>query len=218
MHVNAVLFDWRGTLVVAPTLELWAADALERAHRDASRHPVDDLVARISESNGPHDRMDAPGLDSDRDLHRVAFMGVFADAGVDDELAEALYESELDHAVNPFAIDAAHTIFALKSAGLQVGIVSDIHFDLRPAFAAVGLADAIDSYSLSYEVGVQKPSKAIYAHALEALGTGPDLALMVGDRAGPDGGAVTHGIRTLLLPPLLSTHDERLHDVLKLAL
>lgn len=147
--------------------------------------------------------MDAPGLDADAARHRAAFMAVFSHVGIDDDLAEALYASESDPMRNQFATDAA-TIRELKSAGVSVGIISDIHFDIRPAFAAVGLGGAIDSYSLSSEVGAQKPDRVIYDHALRGLGARPDQVLMVGDRAAPDGRAVEHGIRALLLPPLRS--------------
>ena len=162
--------------------------------------------------------MDAPGLDADADLHRATFMDVFSDASIDDALAEALYASELDPARNPFGRDAAPTIRALRRAGILVGVVSDIHFDIRPAFASVGLADAISSYSLSFEVGAQKPHRAIYDHALTSLDVDSSQAIMVGDRANPDGTAVEHGIVSLLLPPLRSSGDERLSLVLRLAL
>jgi hypothetical protein len=41
----------------------------------------------------------------------------------------------------------------------------------------------------------------------------PADVLMAGDRAGPDGGAVEIGMVTLLLPPLSSPHERRLHRV-----
>ncbi|WP_200953314.1 HAD family hydrolase [Agromyces sp. Root81] len=216
--IRAVLFDWRGTLVVSPTPEEWVADGLRRAGRPHDAAIVSEIATRIRESNGDEDRMDAPGLDADVALHRAAFMEVFSDAGLDEELAEALYGSELDYASNRFANDAVLTIRALVRAGILIGVVSDIHFDIRPAFASVGLADAISSYSLSFEVGAQKPHPDIYDHALTSLGVAPQEAIMVGDRARPDGTAVEHGIVSLLLPPLRSTDDERLELVLKLAL
>ena len=95
-------------------------------------------------------------------------------------------------------------------------MTGDIHFDIRPVFAAVGLGRSIDSYSRSFEVGAQKPDRAIYQHALRGLGQLAEQVLMVGDRAAPDGRAVEHGIPTLLLPPLLSPQDERLSLVLDL--
>jgi FMN phosphatase YigB (HAD superfamily) len=49
--------------------------------------------------------------------------------------------------------------------------------------------------------------------ALDALRLTASEVLMVGDRAGYDGAAVELGMVTLLLPPLRSTADHRLHLV-----
>ncbi len=136
MKTTAVLFDWRGTLVVHPDTTSWVGDALRRLGREEAADIVADVAARIEQANGPEDRMDAPGLDTDAARHRTAFMDVFSDAGIDVALAEALYASESDPARNHFAADAVRTVLELKAAGLAVGIVSDIHFDIRPAFAA----------------------------------------------------------------------------------
>lgn len=136
------------------------------------------------------------------DVHGDTYFGVFADAGIDEELAAALYAVESDPAHNPFAVDAAPVLEAIARHGVRIAVLSDIHFDLRPAFASVGLADAVDAYVLSFEHGVQKPDPAIFELALGYLGTEPQQTLMVGDRSGPDGGAVEVGMPTLLLPPL----------------
>jgi HAD superfamily hydrolase (TIGR01549 family) len=127
-----------------------------------------------------------------------------------------LYAEESDPANNAFAADAQRTLHALRSGGIRIAIVSDIHFDLRPAFTAAGLDDCIDSYLLSYEHGVQKPDAEIFHIALRDLAVAPAEALMVGDRATHDGAAVTAAIPTLLLPTLLDPADERLHLVLSL--
>jgi HAD-hyrolase-like len=89
---------------------------------------------------------------------------------------------------------------------VRVGIVSDIHFDLRPAFADAGLADLVDSFVLSFEHGVQKPNPQIFRVALERLAVEPAETLMVGDRASHDGAAVELGIPTVLVPPLKPRH------------
>ena len=78
--------------------------------------------------------------------------------------------------------------------------MSDIHFDLRADLAQQGIADLIDAYVLSYEHGFQKPDPRIFELALDAVGAQPEEALMIGDRASHDGGAVSAGIPTLLLP------------------
>ncbi len=214
MVIRAILFDWRGTLVCTPTSEDWILDALRRIDRDPAN--ANEIRHQIIAANGPGNRLDAPGVDTDQVVHRAVFMSVFADAGLDAELSNALYESESDPFRNDFANDAGPTIRSLYAAGLRIGIVSDIHFDIRPAFNAAGLAPFISSYSLSFEVGTQKPGKAIYQHALDELAVPPEEALMVGDRSVPDGGAVEHGIPAIL-PPLRSRGDERLSLVLAAA-
>lgn len=215
---RAVLFDWRGTLVVPPTFEDWVRDGLLRCGRAQDPDLIHRVTARIIESNGPEDRLDAPGMDIDPAFHRRVSIGVLTDAGMDDELAECIYESESDWRQNPFAIDAASTIRVLADAGVLVGIVSDIHFDIRPAFHALGVADAIAAYSLSFEVGAQKPAAEMFGHALRTLAITAEDALFVGDRSVPDGGAVEHGMMTLLLPPLRSPDDARLGAVARLVL
>ncbi len=74
----------------------------------------------------------------------------------------------------------------------------------------------MDVYSLSFELGAQKPDPAVFTRTLDALGVRAEDALMVGDRSRPDGGAVEVGITTLLLPQLRSVQDRRLHTVLRL--
>ena len=56
----------------------------------------------------------------------------------------------------------------------------------------------------------------MFTRTLEALGVGPEEAVMVGDRSRPDGAAVESGIPTLPLLALRSTGDRRLHLVLAL--
>jgi hypothetical protein len=51
----------------------------------------------IEAANGDQDRMDRPGVDSSAKVHRSSYLQVFADAGLDDELAAALYAVESDY-------------------------------------------------------------------------------------------------------------------------
>ncbi|MCZ0978374.1 HAD-IA family hydrolase [Streptomyces diastatochromogenes] len=135
-------------------------------------------------------------------------------AGLEPALSDALYTTLSDPAGSPFASDVAPTLTALKAAGLKVAVVSDIHFDLRPAFERTGLDAYVDDYALSFEHGLCKPDPAFFRLALERLGARPEETLMVGDRSARDGGAVEAGLTTLLLPPLTRTTEERLHLVL----
>lgn len=205
-----MLFDWRGTLVTTLSDREWAAEALRRLGRRLPAADVDDLVAVLTAAEAV---LDPPGVDADAELHRRTYTAVLRGAGLDDELVEALYAVESDVSLNHFADDAGLTLRTLAAAGLGIAVVSDIHVDIRPAFAAARLTDLVDVFTLSFEQGRQKPDPAVFRAAVAGLGVRPDEALMVGDRAGPDGGAVAAGIPTLLLPPLRSRADRRLHHV-----
>ena len=90
---SAVIFDWRGTLVTTLTEQQWVEQALLVVGRTPAPGAVDSIVSAIARANGQHDRLDGPGVDSDAALHRKTYMGVFADAGLDPDLAEALYSA-----------------------------------------------------------------------------------------------------------------------------
>jgi HAD superfamily hydrolase (TIGR01509 family) len=114
-------------------------------------------------------------------------------------LADALYERLLGpDGWLPYA-DTRTTLRTLHDAGIKVGVVSNIGFDIRPLFAAWGLAGLIDSFVLSYEVGRIKPDPAIFLCACDRVGADPERTLMVGDSPA-DAGAVKAGCAALVLP------------------
>jgi len=201
VEFDAVLLDWRGTLVVTRTEQDWVAEALRRIGRDATGGAVDEVLEAIDRSGG-QERLDGPGVYSDAGVHRATYLGVFADAGLDDELATSLYEVECDLGLNPFADDVAPVLRQLHDRSVRIGVVSDIHVDLRPVFADAGLAGLVNVFTLSFEQGYQKPDPRMFTRTLTALGVEPHQALMVGDRSRPDGAAVEAGLTTLLQPPL----------------
>jgi HAD superfamily hydrolase (TIGR01509 family) len=207
---RAVLFDWRGTLVTTLDEEAWAAEALRRLGRDDDPELLAAGLAKIA------DRLDAPGVDTDAARHRRTYEEALLDLALDDELVEALYAVESDLTLNVFAEDAESTLRELCAAGLRLAVVSDIHVDIRPAFAAAGLDGVVDVFTLSVEHGIQKPDPRMFTRTLRALGVEPEHALVVGDRADRDGAAVGCGLATLLLPPLTAAADRRLHRVLAL--
>jgi HAD superfamily hydrolase (TIGR01509 family) len=115
-----------------------------------------------------------------------------------------LYELDARATSHPFYPDAGPVVRALHARGVRIALVSDIHNNLRPKFEAAGIAECFDAFVLSFEHGVQKPDRAIFEIALRALDVDASDALMVGDRASHDGGAVRVGITTLLMPPAAS--------------
>lgn len=201
-------------MVTTLTESEWVEHALVSLGREASPGAIESIVSAMADANGEEDRLDGPGVDSDAALHRETYLSVFAEAGLDPLLAESLYAVESDPRYNPFAQDVPETLEALRERGIGVAVVSDVHFDLRPAFDAAGLGGLVDVFTLSFEQGVQKPNPLMFERTLDALGVNADDGIMVGDRSRPDGAAVESGITTLLLPPLRNIRDRRLHKVL----
>ncbi|WP_114854700.1 HAD family hydrolase [Brachybacterium sp. YJGR34] len=219
---RGVLLDWRGTLVVAPTDRWLVETALRRLGRCADSEVVEHVLGSLRGAD--RTRVDSSQIDTDVTAHRVAYAEWFRAAGLDGELSAALYAAESDVALNEFAHDVGPLLQELASAGVRIGILSDIHVDLRPVFAVHQLpdgrpwSDVVHTWTLSFEAGAAKPDPAIFRAALEGMGMPASDVLMVGDRGGWDGAAVDVGMTALVLPPLTDAADERLHRVLDLVL
>jgi HAD superfamily hydrolase (TIGR01509 family) len=209
-QVDAVLFDFHGTLAQVEDPVAWVLEAAAACgvRLDQGRATaLSDRLVMAGRAGGPQPRRVPPHLAevwADRDLyahcHRAAYTGLAAtvQSGVEG-LAEALYERLLGpHGWLPYA-DSEPTLRTLRDAGVRVAVVSNIGFDIRPHFAAWGLAELVDSFVLSYEVGRCKPDPAIFLRACGALGVDPERTLMVGDSPA-DAGAVQAGCAALVLP------------------
>jgi FMN phosphatase YigB (HAD superfamily) len=205
---------------VAPTCPWLVRTALQRLGRQQGDDAVARVLARLATADPS--TVESSAVDTDAGAHRAAYLAWFQAAGIDPELAEALYAAESDASSNAFADDVGELMEGLRAAGVRVGVVSDIHVDLRPVFAVHRLsdgtswADLVQVWVLSFEVGVAKPDRRIFEIALDRLGLPADQVLMVGDRAGWDGAATDLGMTTLLLPALRRLLQRRLHRVLRL--
>lgn len=197
--IRGVLFDWGDTLFSPPDAgQVIVTAAAERGLRidpEKARALWDELweAGKMPEEL-------AKGRDLSAGAHRRVWTALFerANAAVPD-VASMLYERVMDpNAWVPYP-DTAPTLRALRARGIRIGIVSNVPRDLRPIFAARGLAELVDAFTHSYEVGAEKPDPAIFLHACRALGTEPRETLMVGDHAVADGGAVRAGLRFHLL-------------------
>ena len=111
--------------------------------------------------------------------------------------------------------DTAGVLESLHRHGIKTAVVSNIAFDVRPAFESIGAAWFVDEFVLSFEVGVVKPDPAIFETALSRLGIQGAHAVMVGDSDEADGGARAIGCGFILVDPLPTTQR---HDGLRNAL
>ncbi|HYR92567.1 MAG TPA: HAD-IA family hydrolase [Methylomirabilota bacterium] len=199
--IRAVLFDWGDTLFEsphAPTVILDAARQRGIALQPESATRIWNDLWDAGKTAEEH----AKGRDLSREAHRRVWMDLFSRANAEiPGIDQLLYDRVMDPAGWIPYPDTERTLRALHGRGLKIGIVSNTAHDLRPFFAAKGLADLIDAYALSYEIGVQKPGRGIFDAASRMLGTSPAETLMVGDDPVSDGGAGAAGLRLYILPP-----------------
>ena len=225
--VDAVLFDFHGTLAQVEDPVAWvvAAAAACGAALDRGRATVlADRLVTAGRAGGPLPHRVPPHLAeywADRDLyehsHRAAYTGLASTVETDVEgLADALYDRLLGpDGWLPYP-DTEPTLRTLHDAGIRVGVVSNVGFDIRPHFAAWGLDTLVDAFALSYEVGRCKPDPAIFLRACGMLGADPERTLMVGDTPA-DAGAVKAGCAALVLPAAEPGHTNGLGASLALA-
>ncbi|MDI1464518.1 HAD-IA family hydrolase [Catellatospora sp. KI3] len=227
-RLDAVLFDFHGTLAMTVDPVAWVTAAAAACGTDLDRGRATVLADRIATAGG------LPGVAkpvrvppqlaeawADRDLyehaHRQAYLGLAATVATDiPGLAEAVYERILvAEGWQPYP-DARPTMAALRAAGVKVAVVSNIGFDIRPLLDAWGLTELCDAVVLSYEVGCIKPDQKIFLRACGMLAVDPERTLMVGDTPA-DAGAVSIGCSALIVPAASAGRPNGLHRALSLA-
>ena len=210
-----MLFDWGDTLFHAPH-----APAVIASFARESGVPLSEARAQQMWDEiwliGKTPEEIAKGRDLSMEAHRRVWADLFS--RLDREvpgLSRALYEQVMDpHSWVPFA-DTRSTLEAVRSRGLKVGVVSNVPADLRPVFAKHKLDSLIDSFTHSFEVGAEKPDRAIFLAAAKSLGVRPSETLMVGDHE-VDRGAERAGMRAFVFPDAVDGDMRGLDRVLAL--
>lgn len=209
MPVRAVLFDFSGTLFRLEEDDSWFAGMEligDDGRRAVDEHVQAELMERLTHPTGRSVTMTEETYQTwvNRDLtpalHREAYLHALRQTGLLDHHAESLYQRTVDPASWVPYPDTVEVLRSLKAHGLSTAVVSNIAFDIRPAFRGSG-ADA-DEFVLSFEVGVVKPDPRIFEIALQRLGVRADDAVMVGDSEENDGPARHLGCDFILVDPL----------------
>lgn len=131
---------------------------------------------------------------------RAAGLG---DCGVDLGLVQRAMCLPAVEVLRPFP--GAHELLeAVRARDLAVAVVSNAQWRdgdaYRRDFTDLGLADFVDVYVSSVDVGYRKPHEAMFRTALDALGTNPAAAVMVGNsRVNDIAPARALGMRTVLV-------------------
>ncbi|MEE4022366.1 HAD family hydrolase [Gordonia sp. PKS22-38] len=197
---QAVLFDFSGTLFRFEARDEWF-DGLHdedgnALHLDAQA----ELIRRMTQPVGipaalsDDDRIAWEQRDLDPAQHRRAYLSMLRASGLSvPGHAEQLYARVVDAQSWVTFHDTRAVLEGLRTAGVRIGVVSNIAFDLREVLELHGVIDLVDAFALSYEVGAIKPDPAIFHAALDPLGVDPTAALMVGDSEHADGGCRSLG-------------------------
>ena len=206
-HIDAVLFDYSGTLFRLEEDDSWF-EGIQVDEEEIDGHVQAELMRRMTAPTGSSVRMtpEAQHAWVNRDLaphlHREAYLHVLRESGIADHHAETLYDLMVDPSSWTPYPDTAAVLAGLHAQGIKTAVVSNIAFDVRPAFQAIGAAGHVDEFVLSFEVGAIKPDAEIFETALKRLGVAPERAVMVGDSDEADGGARALGCGFLLVDPL----------------
>jgi putative hydrolase of the HAD superfamily len=203
--VDAVIFDWGGTLSEFVDLELVDAWRLAARHLDPTHE--DDVVARLV-------RVEADFWATTASHQRSATLAdllarATAELGLD--VAEALLEEAAVRHLDAWTPHIRHdpgavpALVALRAEGLRIGMLSNTHWPRafhERFLERDGLARLIDARLYTSEMPFQKPHPSAFLAAARAVGLDdPGAAVFVGDRPWDDvAGAAGVGMRTVLRP------------------
>lgn len=203
--LKAALFDFSGTLFRLEEDDSWFA-GMSVDDKAVDGHVQAELMRRLTAPTGRSVQMGPDEYHAwvNRDLaphlHREAYLHVLRESGMAHHHAESLYQRVISpESWIPYP-DTAEVLEALRAQGVKTAVVSNIAFDVRPAFASIGAQ--VDEFVLSFEVGAVKPDPAIFSTALQRLGVQAREAVMVGDSEEADGGAAALGCGFILVDPL----------------
>ncbi|WP_409184601.1 HAD family hydrolase [Amycolatopsis sp. VS8301801F10] len=209
MAINAVLFDFSGTLFRLEQQDGWLDDVRDDDGEALDFEAQTELMRRMTAPVEQSVELDEEHLhawhnrDRDPELHRKVYLEVLRLSGVPRrDQAEALYQQLITpDQWTPYP-DTEAALKAVASSGRKAGVLSNIAFDIRPAFSQRGWDAHVAEFTLSFEVGAVKPEPEIFQAAIERLGVRAEETLMVGDSEEADGGARALGCQFALVDPL----------------
>src|SRR5262245_66195366 len=125
---------------------------MEVDEREVDGHVQAELMRRLTAPTGRSVDMTPEAYhawvnrDLEPHLHREAYLHVLRESGLADHHAEALYRRVIDPASwNPYP-DTAEVLKSLASQGIRTAVVSNIAFDVRPAFETLDAAGHVDEF------------------------------------------------------------------------
>jgi putative hydrolase of the HAD superfamily len=216
MALEAVVFDWGGTLTAGATVVTFELEDMWRASArrlDPARE--DELTAALFRAERHFWERTTTTLESGTlaDLLSAASQ----ELGLD--VTDALLEEAATHHLDAWTPhiqhdpDAVPVLTELRSRGLRTALLSNTHWPRafhEHFLERDGLAALIDARLYSSELRHMKPHPSVFLAALDAIGvTEPANAVFVGDRPYDDiSGARGVGMHTVLrASPYVPAYD-----------
>ena len=205
MPVEAVIFDWGGTLSIYADVDM--VDMWRLAARHLAPDREDELCTRLVEVEArTWERVKA-----DQRSSTLSEILAMASAELELDVAEAVLEEAALHHLDswtPHIVhdpDAAPVLAALRSEGIRIGLLSNTHWPRsfhEHFLERDGLVELIDARLYTSEMSHTKPHPNSFRAALREVGaTSPANVVFVGDRLYDDVfGAKALGMRAVLRP------------------
>jgi len=167
--VSAVIFDYGGVLCFHPT-----EAQIARAAAKCGLDPAEFIRAVWKHRTA---------YDAGQDPHEYwSGVGRVAGRTFDAPLIEQMVECEIDFwgRFDPRPLEWTHQ---LRAGGIRTGMLSNLPGPLGAHLRTRdGFLDHFDYVTLSFELKVVKPQRAIYEHSVRGLNIAPEQALFLDDR------------------------------------
>ena len=211
MPIDAVIFDWGGTLTQWHDVDFHAESlALAQAVVDAGEPDHAAFATQLHEAG----RTIWGRAHSHHQSSTIA--DLFDEAGLahDPELLSAYFDFWEPH--TPTDPEVGPLWEALRGQGIKVGVLSNTVWPRewhRGFFERDGVLELIDGDVYSSEIPWTKPAPEAFRAAMDAVGAGdPSRCVYVGDRLFDDvWGAQSAGMRAIHIPHSLIPDDQRGH-------
>jgi putative hydrolase of the HAD superfamily len=199
--IDAVLFDWGGTLTTFHNVDM--IDAWRVAAEVLAPDRVDEVAeALLAAEQEVWDRT-ASSMRSARTSEVLRNASEAVGLPVEDALHLQAVERYLDHwaPVSHARNDAREVLHALRDRGLRTGLLSNTHWPRAQHeewLARDGLLDLLDARVYTSDLEHVKPHPEAFGALLDAVGVPARNAVFVGDRMHDDvAGAQRLGMRAV---------------------
>ena len=197
--INAVLFDWGGTLTTFHSVDM--IDAWRVAAEVLAPERADEVADALLAAEREIWARTTTTMRSATTAEVLHTAGVAVGLPVEAALHEKAVASYLDHwaPTSHARPEARGVLHALRDRGLRTGLLSNTHWPRATHedwLARDGLVDLLDARVYTSDLAHVKPHPEAFGALLDAVGVAPEQAVFVGDRLHDDvAGAKEVGMR-----------------------